>query len=84
MNPSLGPIGWLGRLAAQHPGRVFLAWALIAVSLGILAPRVEGALSGAGWHADGSESVEARQQIDRSFAGAGSYAIRVVVHSPDQ
>jgi len=83
MNPSLGPIGRLGRLAAQHPGRVFLAWALIAVSLGILAPRVEGALSGAGWHADGSQSVEARQQVDRSFAGAGSYAIRVVVHSRD-
>jgi RND superfamily putative drug exporter len=77
----LGPIGRLGRLAAEHRGRVFIAWALIAVGLGILAPRVETALSGAGWQADGSESVQARQQIDRSFAGAGGYALQVVVHS---
>ena len=80
---TLGPIGRLGRLAAEHRGRVFIAWALIAVGLGILAPRVETALSGAGWQADGSESVEARQQIDRDFAGAGGYALQVVVHSRD-
>ena len=53
----LGPIGRLGRMAAEHRGRVFLAWALIALGLGILAPRVETALSGAGWQASGSESV---------------------------
>jgi RND superfamily putative drug exporter len=78
---TLGPIGRLGRLAVQHRGRVFIAWVVIAVGLGILAPRVETALSGAGWQADGSESVEARQQIDRNFAGAGGYALQVVVHS---
>ncbi len=66
---ALGPIGRLGRLAAEHRGRVFVAWALIAVGLGILAPRVETALSGAGWQANGSESVQAREQIDRNFAG---------------
>ena len=80
---ALGPIGRLGRLAAKHRGRVFVAWALIAVGLGILAPRVETALSGAGWQANGSQSVQAREQIDRSFAGAGSYALQVAVHSPD-
>ncbi|HEX5956597.1 MAG TPA: MMPL family transporter, partial [Solirubrobacterales bacterium] len=78
-----GPIGRLGRLSAEHRGRVFIAWALIAVGLGILAPRVETALSGAGWQANGSQSVEAREQIDRNFAGAGSYALQVVVHSRD-
>ena len=82
MSP-LGPIGRLGRLSAEHRGRVFIAWALIAVGLGILAPRVETALSGAGWQANGSQSVEAREQIDRNFAGAGSYALQVVVHSRD-
>src|SRR5213595_758478 len=80
---ALGPIGRLGRLAAEHRRRVFVAWALIAVGLGILAPRVETALSGAGWQANGSESVQARQQIDRNFAGAGGYALQVVVHSRD-
>ena len=78
----LGPIGRLGRVAARRPRRVFLAWALIAVGLGILAPRVETALSGAGWQANGSESVAARESIDRAFDGAGSYALQVVVHSP--
>ena len=72
----LGPIGRLGRLAAKHRGRVFVAWALIAVGLGILAPRVETALSGAGWQANGSQSVQAREQIDRNFAGAGSLRAR--------
>jgi putative drug exporter of the RND superfamily len=80
----LGPIGRLGRLAAEHRRRVFIAWALIAVGLGILAPRVETALSGAGWQADGSESVQARQQVDRNFAGVGGYALQVAVHSQDQ
>jgi RND superfamily putative drug exporter len=80
---TLGPIGRLGHLAAKHHGRVFIAWALIAVGLGILAPRVETALSGAGWQSDGSESVQARQQIDRNFGGAGGYALQVAVHSRD-
>ncbi len=82
--PELGPIGRLGRLAATKRRHVFIAWALIAVGLGILAPRVETALSGAGWQANGSESVQARQAIDRNFAGAGSYALQVAVHSPTQ
>src|ERR1700752_268244 len=80
---TLGPIGRLGRLAAENRGRVFIAWALIAVGLGILAPRVETALSGAGWQANGSGSRLGRQQIDRNFAGAGGYAIQVAVHSRD-
>jgi RND superfamily putative drug exporter len=79
----VGPIGRLGRLAAEHRRRVFIAWALIAIGLGVLAPRVETALSGAGWQASGSQSVQARQQIDRNFAGAGSYALQVAVHSQD-
>ena len=45
---------------------------------------METALSGAGWQANGSQSVEAREQIDRNFAGVGSYALQVVVHSRDR
>src|SRR5262249_59140242 len=45
-------------------------------------PRVEKALSGAGWEASGSESVRARQQINRHFEGLGAYSLIVVVHSP--
>ncbi len=78
----LGPVGRLGRFAARRPGRVFVAWAIVAIGLGVLAPRVETALSGAGWQANGSESVKVREQIDRRFAGAGAYALQVAVHSP--
>ena len=77
----LGPIGRLGRLAATHTGAVFASWVIVAIALGILAPRIETALSGAGWESSGSQSVAARQAIDRSFGGAGSYALQVVVHS---
>lgn len=77
----LGPIGRLGRFAATHGRAVFLSWALIAVGLGVLAPRVETALSGAGWQANGSESVRVREQTERDFGGAGAYALQVVVHS---
>ncbi len=77
----LGPIGRLGRFAAERRRAVFVAWILIAIGLGALAPKVETSLSGAGWQANGSESVQARERIDRSFAGGGAYALQVVVHS---
>ncbi len=79
---AVGPIGRLGRFAATHRRGVFVSWLIVAVGLGFLAPRVESALSGAGWQANGSESVRVREAIDRGFAGAGSYAIQVAVHSP--
>ncbi|HEU4907074.1 MAG TPA: MMPL family transporter [Solirubrobacterales bacterium] len=77
----LGPVGRLGRFAASQPRRVLVAWAVIAVGLGALAPRVETALSGAGWQANGSESVAVREAVDRDFAGSGAYALQVAVHS---
>src|SRR3954467_442763 len=78
----LGPLGRLGRWTAGHFRIVLAAWAVVAIGLGIVAPRAEQALAGAGWEATGSESVQARQLIDRSFSGLGSYGLTVVVHSP--
>ena len=80
----LGPLGRLGRWAATHRRTVLLAWVVVAVVLGVLAPRAEHALSGGGWQADGSESVEARRLIDRHFDGQGSYALLAVVSSRTQ
>ena len=79
-----GRLGRLGRWAATHRRAVVLAWVAVALTLGALAPRAEHALSGGGWQADGSESVEARGLIDRHFDGLGSYALAVVVSSPTQ
>jgi len=76
---AVGPIGRLGRWTASHVQLVVVAWAVVAIGLGALAPRAEHALSGAGWEANGSESVQAREAIDASFSGQGSYALMVVV-----
>ena len=77
-----GPIGRLGGFAADHVRAIAIAWAIAAIVLAAFAPKVETALSGAGWQADGSESVQARALIERSFAGRSSSALTVVVHSP--
>jgi putative drug exporter of the RND superfamily len=77
-----GALGRLGRAAATHRRRVVAVWAVLTVALGILAPRVEHALSGAGWEATGSASVQARDVVDREFGGLSSSALQVVVHDP--
>jgi RND superfamily putative drug exporter len=78
---AVGPIGRLGRWAADHVRAVAIAWAVLALALGLFAPQVESALSGAGWQANGSESVQARALIERNFAGLSSSALMVVLHS---
>ncbi len=78
---TLGPVGRLGRYAATHARLVAIAWVVIAVALGFLAPRVETALSGAGWEATGSDSVAARSLIQRASAGNASSGLMVVLHS---
>jgi RND superfamily putative drug exporter len=77
----VGPTGRLGRWTATHFRAVLVAWIVLAVGLGALAPRAEKALSGAGWDVTGSESVQARELINRNFDGLGSYGLMVVVHS---
>jgi len=78
----VGPIGRLGHYTATHFRAVLTAWLLIAVVLGFFAPRVETALSGAGWETTGSQSVQARQLIDKNFKGMSSYGLMTVVYSP--
>ena len=77
----VGPLGRLGGFAADHRRAIIAAWAIVAVALAAFAPRVETALSGAGWQANGSESVQARTLVQRNFAGLSSSALTVVVHS---
>ncbi len=79
---SVGSLGRLGRYTATHFRVVAIVWAVVVVALGALAPKVEHALSGAGWEATGSESVKARELVDRNFQGLSSSALQVVVHSP--
>ncbi len=80
----VGPIGRLGRYTATHLRTVLIGWLVVAVVLGVFAPRVEKALSGAGWEASGSQSVQARKLVERDFAGLGSYGLMTVLYSPTQ
>src|SRR5690242_4530484 len=76
-----GSLGRLGRWTATHGRAVGLAWLVVIALLGLVAPKVETALSGAGWQADGSQSVQVRALAQTEFGGAASSALQVVVHS---
>jgi RND superfamily putative drug exporter len=78
---AVGPIGRLGGWAADHIRVVAISWAVVALALAVFAPKVETALSGAGWQANGSQSVQARTLIQRNFGGLSSSAPIVVIHS---
>jgi RND superfamily putative drug exporter len=80
----VGPLGRLGGWTVDHIRTVAVAWVIAAVALGAFAPRAEHALSGAGWEASGSESVQARRLVQESFGGLSSQAFMVVVHSDTQ
>ena len=78
-----GPLGRLGLWVTHHRKLTAVVWLLLIVGLGAFAPKVEANLSGAGWQADGSESVAVRELAQESFGGNASSAIQVVVHSTD-
>ena len=76
--------GLLGRLssAAARRFRVTLVvWLAVLAGLGVLAPKAMTSLAGAGWQADGSQSVQVRQLAEQHFGGAASTALQVVVHA---
>ena len=81
---SVGPIGRIGRYTATHFRVVLIGWLVVAIGLGFFAPRVETALSGAGWETTGAQSVQARKLIDKNFHGLSSYALMTVIYSPTQ
>lgn len=78
---SYGKLGRLGFWTASHFRVVVALWAVIAFGFGVFAPKAQHALAGAGWQASGSQSVAARQLIDKEFSGLSSAALQVVVHS---
>jgi RND superfamily putative drug exporter len=78
-----GPLGRLGLWVTEHGRVTALVWLFAIVVLGAFAPRVESDLSGAGWQADGSESVAVRELAQEHFGGNSSSAIQVVVHSSE-
>jgi RND superfamily putative drug exporter len=58
---------------------VLLAWAAVLAVFGAFAPQVERSLAGAGWQDSTSQSVQAREIVQREFRGLGATALQVVV-----
>ena len=74
-----GRLARLGAWTATHLRAVLVIWAVVLLGFGFFAPRVEHALAGAGWQDSTSQSVRARDVVQRDFAGLGSTALQVVV-----
>ncbi|MDG3011672.1 MMPL family transporter [Rhodococcus sp. D2-41] len=66
---------------AGHTRWVFGLWLIVLIALGSMAPAVFSNLAGAGWQANGSDSVAARELAQQHFGGNASSAVQVVVHS---
>ncbi|GLW74283.1 hypothetical protein Kpho02_65810 [Kitasatospora phosalacinea] len=77
--PRPGLLGRLGVWSVHHVKTVLAGWLVLVIGLGAFAPQVTSALSGAGWQADGSESVKVRTLAEEHFAGNASSALQIVV-----
>ena len=78
---TLGALGRLGSVMVTRRRWVFGIWLIALVALGSAAPSVFSSLAGAGWQANGSESVQVRELAQHHFGGNSSAAVQVVVHS---
>ncbi len=79
--PAPGALGRLGSTMVRRRRWVFGIWLIALVALGSAAPSVFSSLAGAGWQANGSESVQVRELAQQHFGGNSSAAVQVVVHS---
>jgi RND superfamily putative drug exporter len=79
ITPPAGHLARLGAWTADHLRVVVLAWAAVLAVFGAFAPQVEHALAGAGWQDSTSQSVKARQIVEKEFQGLGATALQVVV-----
>jgi len=79
-----GPMARLGAAMAVNATWVFGVWVIVLIALGAAAPTVFNSLAGAGWQANGSESVRVRELAEEHFGGNSSAAVQVVVHSDTQ
>ncbi|MFJ9948491.1 MMPL family transporter [Kitasatospora sp. NPDC091207] len=74
-----GLLGRLGVWSVRHFKAVLAGWLVIVAGLGAFAPQATTALSGAGWQANGSDSVQVRHLAQQHFAGNASSALQIVV-----
>ena len=70
----------LAAFSARHRRGVIAVWMLVAFAAAPLALTLTGALSGAGWEAQGSTAQRVRDEIRRDFPQLGAEAPVVVYH----
>ena len=70
----------LGRFSARRRKPLMLLWLIVALAAAPLAITVNGALSGAGWEAQGSIAQRVRDELRADFPQVGAEAAVVVVH----
>ncbi len=78
-----GLMARLGAWTGGHLKAVLAVWLVVLVGFGFFAPAVESSLAGAGWQDSTSQSVAARNVIDKYFGGLGATALQVVVVDHD-
>ena len=74
---------WFARLArfsARRRRWVMTIWLLLVLASAPLAATLTGAMSGAGWEAQGSTAQKVRDELRRDFPEAGAEAAIVVYH----
>lgn len=81
MDINHSPLARLGRWSHRKRRSVIIWWAVLAIGLGVFAPSLEHALSGAMWEVNNSDSLEVRDILDEQFGGLSSQSAVVVVHS---
>ena len=74
MSSGDGLLARVGRASARRPRRTLLLWAVVVLAAAPLAATVTGALSGAGWEAQGSTALEVRDELRRDFPELGAEA----------
>jgi len=62
-----GLLARIGRTAGRRPRRVLALWAICVVVAAPLAVTLTGALSGAGWEAQGSTAQRVRDELRWDF-----------------
>jgi len=72
-----GLLARIGRAAGRRPRRVLALWAIAVVVAAPLAVTLTGALSGAGWEAQGSTAQRVRDELRRDFPQLGAEAVIV-------
>ena len=70
----------LAAFSARHRRGVIVTWLLVAFAAAPLALTLTGALSGAGWEAQGSTAQQVRDELRRDFPQLGAEDPVVVYH----